>query len=159
MPHIVLLEYHNVSGTTYSQSGNSFTFDPDPKSIKKHVEVKWRVRRAGMEKKIERVRFRYNEKMEFTLTGSCSETKRDELEWYAKRDSLFRLDNCTMRTYHSEETEDQGPGTPNNWAAAQSQGEETVYVVIEKAEFNQKEGKTDWYDYSLELRRCHLTRH
>jgi len=160
MANIELVEYHHESGITYSSVGcGTFIFDPDPKSLKKSVEVKWRIRRAGYEMKVERARFRFNEKIEYTLVGSCTGSKRDELEWYSKRDSIFKLVNCVLKTYHSEQTDDEPAGTPPTWEAAQSQGEEFVYVIISKTEFTQKEAKTDWYDYSVELRRVSLTRH
>lgn len=154
MTNLTLLEYHMQSGT-YSPSGNTFTFDPNPNNIKKSVSVKWRIRRPGYGNKVERARFRYNEKIEFTITGSCNANKRDELEWFSKRDSLFRIENWPMPTYHSEWTPDVPVATPPNFASAP---EENVYFVIESTDFTQTEAKLDWFDYSLKVVRVHPTR-
>lgn len=152
-----LEEYHRNGN--YQTAGNVFTFDPQPRNIKKAVSVKWRIRRPGFEKKIERARFRYNEKITYSITGSCVADKRDEIEWYAKRDAIFKLLNCTLKTYHSQETDDQGPGTPDTYTSAKAQGEETVFVVFESCSFTRTEAKVNWYDYTIKLRRVHQTRH
>jgi len=159
MAYLSLVEYHSVSAKVYSASGNTLVFNPSPRSIKKDISVKWRVRRAGYEKKIERSRFRYNEKITFTVTGSCPTDKRNEIEWFVKRDSLFLVQNLDLKTYHAEYTSDSDAAEPSSWAAAKIQGEETVYVIIEKSSFTQREAKVSWYDYVLTLRRVHLTRH
>ncbi len=159
MPSIVFVELHNVGQKTYSLSGNSFTFDPAPRNIQKAVEVKWRIRRPGYTKKVERARYRYNETIVFSITGACTGAKRDELEWYAKRDALYRIDNLDLKTYHSEKTADSTAYTPSSWSEAQSQGEETVYVVFEKVSFTLTEAKIDWFEYKITARRVHLTRH
>jgi len=159
MASLKFVEYHNVTGKVYQASGNTFTFDPNPRQIKKEVSVKWRIRRAGYEKKIERARFRYNEKIVLTILGSCQADKRDELEWYAKRDSLYLVKNLSMKTYHAEQTSDSDAAEPSDYASAKTQGEESFYVVIEKALFTQNEAKLDWYDYQLTVRRVHDTRH
>lgn len=169
MTTLTFVEYHNISGKNYDtdeDEGNpsgTFYFIPNPKSIKKDVDVKWRIRRAGYEKKIERARFRYNEKIQLVITGSCNAAKRDEIEFYSKRDSLFKVLSLDMKTYHAEDTEDcEGEGKPwhNNPV------EESFFVIIVKVAFTQREAKVDpnnpargWYDYSLTVKRIHTTRH
>lgn len=157
MPTLKLVEYHRDNN--YIVLGNTFSFDPDPASIKKDVAVKWRIRRAGYEKKIERGRFRYNEKIAYTVKGSCTKDKRDEIEWFAKRDAIFKVVGCELKTYHSAQTDDSDAATPTTYAAAKTQGEETVFVVFESTNFTQNEAKKDWMDYQLVLRRVHQTRH
>lgn len=158
MPNLQLVEYPKNLGShvDYLTPANTFTFDPQPRSIKKNVSVKWRIRRPGYMKKIERARFRYNEKISFTITGSCSKTKRDEIEFYAKRDSLFELVNCNMKTYHSQETEDEQGATPQDFDSAST---ETVYVVFESANFTEKEARPTFFDYTIKLRRVHQKNH
>lgn len=158
MPTLQLIEYPKRLGThvDYLTPANTFTFDPQPRNIKKEVSVKWRIRRPGYEKKLERARFRHNEKIVFTISGSCGKSKRDELEFYAKRDSLFKLVGCDMKTYHSQQTEDESDPTPQNFASAT---EETVFLVFESATFTQLEARPNFFEYQLKLRRVHQTRH
>lgn len=165
MSAISLVEYHRV-GEAYQPSGNTFTFGAGvprmhkPRSIKKDIEVKWRIRRPGHEAKIERARFRYNEKIELTLSGACKGEYRAQLEWFAKRDSLFRVTGLPLKTYHSEETPDcQMGGTPSSWPAAKALGEEEFFVVFESTNFTLAEALEDWYEYSIKFRRVHLARH
>jgi len=170
MPNLELVEYWSGVGDGYQLSGNTFTFNPKPISLTKDVSVKWRIRRPGYQRKIERARFRYNEKISFKVTGSCSQSKRNEIEWYTKRDALFKLVNCDMLTIPAQETSDADYGASENakryWSYAKdfNYGEGAsagapVYVVFESAKFSQKEGKVDWFDYIVTLRRVHLTRH
>jgi len=165
MPKLTLVEYHNIGEKTYSASGNSLVFDPAPRSVKKDVAVKWRIRRPGYEKKLERARYRYNEKIGLTIVGACKGEKRDELEWFAKRDSLYKIGQgagdgeLTMVTYHSEQTDDVSEGTPATWAAAKAQGPETFYAVFDSITFTQLEARIDWYQYTIKMKRVHLTRH
>lgn len=165
-----LIEYWSGVGAGYQLSGNTFTFDPGPGNLSKDVSVKWRIRRPGYQRKIERARFRFNEKIEFRITGSCNQEQRNYLEWLSKRDSLFRLIGCEMLTIHAEQTSDCDCGAYQSWSDAKTQvcnpdslpdpetGEQ-ILVVFKSAKFVQKEAKINWYDYILTLQRVHLTRH
>jgi len=174
MANISLVEYWAHVSTGYQLSGNTLVFDPLPNSVVKSVKVKWRLRRPGFQRKIERGRFRYNEEITFAVTGSCPQEKRDEIEFYSKRDSLFKIINCDMKTYHTEQTSDStnppdsGTEIPTyqlytnckNQDCGEGAGMgEPVFVIFEDAKFTQKEGKTDWFDYAITLHRVHLGRH
>lgn len=159
MPNLELVEYWAHVSTGYVASGNTLTFSPAPISLTKDITVKWRIRRPGFQRKLERARFRYNEKISFKASGSCNAEKRNEIEWYAKRDSLFRLVNCDMTTFLAEETSDTDENAYQYWTEAKAQPEAVVYMVFESAKFTQREGKIDWFDYIVTLRRVHLTRH
>jgi len=159
MPTLELVEYWAHTNSGYSASGNTLVFSPAPISLTKDVTVKWRIRRPGFQRKVERARFRYNEKIQFKASGSCNAEKRNEIEWYSKRDSLFKLQNCDMDTFLAEETSDTDENAYQYWIEAKGQAQAIVYLVFESAKFTQREGKIDWFDYVVTLRRVHLTRH
>lgn len=160
MPNIELVEYWSgVTSGSYVASGNTFTFDPRPATVNKDVSVKWRIRRPGYRRKEERGRFRYNEKIQFKITGSCRQEKRRELEWYVKRDSVFKLQNSDMETPHAEQTSDSNAAAFRYWTDASGESNEDVYLIFESAKFTQLEAKIDWFNYTLTLRRVSLTRH
>jgi len=159
MPNLSLIElWSGITEGSYVESGNTFTFDPKPNSVDKSVQVKWRIRRPGYSKKLERARFRFNEKIEFKIAGSCPGAKRDEMEWYTKRDSIFRVEVLDMNTYHAEMAGDSEEAAQRYWANVTSNDLEEVYVVIENTKFSQAEAKQDWFSYTMTLRRIHKTR-
>jgi len=156
-------------------SGGTLIISPGPRSIKKSVKTTWRKRRAGLHKKIERGKWRVNEEIVWTVEGECDNDKRREIEFYSKRNSLYEVLNTpempdsfwTPYAVHTEDSKDRGGGTQEwtYWNNPTNTEDEKIYVLFEKINFTEREGKFSnksatgtWISYTLTLKRVNPAR-
>jgi len=143
---VKLNEYHFQNGS-YVSTGVSFTFNPEPSSIKKTANVTWRVRHAGI-KELKKAKWRYRRAETITLDGILqNETDRLKLEALATRNSKFTLDLGTRFQSPANQSIDDGSSYPPSAT--------TSYFVITDFSCNQVPGKTI-FEYTLKLERVEL---
>jgi len=152
--NLSLKEYH-WDNSAFTASGGTLVFDPNPATIKKSVQTTWRVRRAGLSKKIEKAKWRCNEEIHFTVDGQCSPTKRKEIEFYSKRNSVFEIVGGpgVMDSPFAVSTDDSTGTESTYWDYPTSTANETLYVAITKVDFTESEGRHEFPSYTLELKR------
>jgi len=69
---------------------NTFTFDPEPTSLRKTTFVEWRVRHSGR-KRLKKRRFRRRLTETYSLQGLLNLSDVQKLEAFSKRHSLFKI--------------------------------------------------------------------
>jgi hypothetical protein len=152
MGNTSLYEYRWTTATSnYTHTGGAGTLEliPDPKSVTKNVSLDKRIRRKGRNR-LQAYRAKYMLTQEYTLQGSCSEEKRREIEYYSVQHSKFRLTYVMDKT-HENDTNDPTVES-DTWEIAK-EGFEAVYVAFDSVTFSVTEGKRDWMDYNIKLKR------
>lgn len=136
-----------VDGIGYSGSANYltripnhvFNFLPRPSSIRKNVQMNWRVNHSGTQQ-LKKARFRGRETMEFRLSGSFSESLRKEFEYYMKQESKFWVIYSYMDSPDANEHD-------FNIITDDPDG---VFVIIKSANFGGSGGELILRDYGSE---------
>lgn len=152
MTNTNLYEYRWRTSTSkfeHAVGAGSLDLTPDPRTVTKKVAIDKRVRRKGRNR-LQTYRPKYMLSQEYTLQGSCTEEKRREIEYYSMQNSKFKLTYVMDKT-HQYDTND--PTTESDtWILAKVKWE-TIYVVFDEVTFSATEGKKDWFDYTLKLKR------
>jgi hypothetical protein len=114
-----------------------FYFIPRPSSIRKNLNMNWRVSHSGTQQ-LKKARFRGRESNEYRLSGSFSEDLRFEFEYYLKQESKFLIRNHQMQ--NPDATLEDWNGTTD----------EEDFVIIKSANFSGSEGAMFMKDYGSE---------
>jgi len=145
-----LIEYA-WNGANFVPSG-TLTFTPGPQSIDKATKTEWRARHTGLGSVYPRCKYRYRRTVEFTLKGGCTGLKRRELEFYAMRQSKFKVENASFEDLISPEYHSDRSDFPNDNQWSPSENPQTLYVMFEESSYSIAEGKEDWYTYTIKLK-------
>jgi len=148
---LTLYEY-GFNGSAYTLCGTLY-FVPDPNSIDKGCKVKKRFTTGGLYKIYPKMKYRWKREITFTVRGGCNAAKRREIEFYAMRYSVFKIDNAswTMITpeYYSE---NNATMLPYNNPYSPTGATQDIYVAMDEASFTQAEANVDWFTYSITLK-------
>jgi hypothetical protein len=158
---LTLIEYR-WNGTNFKSlaQGNTYagtlTFDPNPRTVTRDEKVEKRIRRAGRNR-LQKYKARYKLDMDYTLQGSCSFAKMKEISFYNAMNSKFEATFMFGKTdpamkYDYNKTYSTFPTQDITWASA-SVIYEKVFVIIEEVKFTATEGRKDWFDYNIKLKR------
>ena len=147
-----LIEYA-YNGTHYVASG-TLTIDPSPNTIEQEVKVEWRVKSVGLYAIFPRAKHRYRRTIGFSIKGGCTLDKRTEIEFYALRNSKFKLDYVTSDWSNVPIPE---PFSDRNIAPAGHPWNPAyiaivTYVVFDDVSFTFDEGKSDWITYTIKFK-------
>jgi len=148
------LQEYAWDGTNWKDTGIYFTFDPNPSGVTKETKVEWRARFSGLYCLYPRCKYRFRRTVTFTLKGACTGAKREELEFYAMRNSKFKVDNTswaglTSPEYYSQK--DVYNPYDHPWQGATGHPLQTLYVMFQELTADLAEGKVDWFTYTLKL--------
>lgn len=120
-----------------------FNFIPRPSSIRKNIQMNWRVSHSGTQS-FKKARFRGRETTELRLSGAFSESLRKEFEYYLKQESKFWLLESYMDCPHTEGHDFAiGDDDPDGW-----------FVIIKSANFSGSEGGFMDRDFNEEHERA-----
>jgi len=147
---LTLYEY-GWDGSNYVLSG-TLVFSPDPSKIEKICKVQWRARHFGTKYTYPRAKYRYRREIVFKLEGGCSGSKREELEFFAMRNSKFKIDNTSIGYLKSPEYYSDRDTHPANNPKPTNFTYQTLYVMFEEIRFTADPGKEDWFNYSITLK-------
>jgi len=139
-------------GNNWKDTGHDFEFDPNPNSVSKETKIEWRERHSGLYSLYPKCKYRYRRTVTFTIRGGCNGDKRREMEFYAMRNSKFKMDNTSWGDLHSPEYYSERTVYPYNYAwTGESHPKQTLYLMWTEFSSDEAEGKVDWYTYQLKL--------
>ena len=138
--------------TTVRREDCVFYFIPRPSSIRKNVQMNWKIDHTGSQR-LKKARYRNRETVEYRISGSFSETMRFEFEFYLKREAKFHMVNHYM------------PNPDSGQYYFKPDEDEADFVIIKSANFAGVEGRffVEEYDmvgrglrvdYEIVLERC-----
>lgn len=128
-------------GPTYTtrRIDHVFIFLPRPSSIRKNLQMNWKVTHSGTQD-LKKARFRNRETMEWRLSGAFSESLRKEFEYYLKQESKYWLVESYM----------DSPDTNEHDYNKETDDPNGVFVIIKSANFSGSEGQLFLKDYGQE---------
>jgi len=140
------------NGSVYKNIGVNLDLDPSPSAINHTAQVYWRYSNAGT-KVFPKCKYRYKRTIAYTLTGGCNRAKLEEIEYYALRNSKFKLDTSVgdwskLKIADPKSDKNTIP-YDNPWTGSPSYL--TIYVVIDELTYSYDEGR-DWINYTLKLK-------
>jgi len=147
---ITLYEY-GWNGSNYVLSG-TLVLDPPPAKIEKVCKVQWKARHFGTQRVYPRAKYRYRREIVFKLEGGCSGDKRIELEFFAMRNSKFKIDNDSIGYFKSPEYYSDRNTHPANNPKPDNFSYQTLYVMFEETRFVADPAKENWFNYSITLK-------